>query len=62
MAIFSEDEKVKTVSDFFEFRHLHRQSNTTPRKADKYRTALQEIDARVLEMDIAAELKEVYEE
>jgi len=61
MAIISEDEKIKTVSDFFEFRHLSRRSNTAPRKADKYRTALQEIDARVLEMEIAAEQKEVWE-
>lgn len=42
--------------------YMHRaQNRKTPKKADSYRTKLQEIDARRLELEIAKRDKEVYE-
>ena len=51
------------TSGMLEYMHRAKTRNASrkERKADKYRTALQEIDARVLEMEIAAEQKEVWE-
>ena len=42
--------------------YMHRaQSRKTPKKADSYRTKLQQIDARRLELEIANKGKEVWE-
>ena len=55
------DEAVKTQTTGM-LDYMHRaQSRKTPKKADVYRTKLQQIDAILLELDIASKLKEVWE-
>jgi hypothetical protein len=55
------DEAVKNqLAGMLEYMH-RAQSRKTPKKADSYRTKLQEIDARRLELEISKRDKEVYE-